>query len=92
MTDPTLLSDSDAPVVESSAEGVSMTDRPSSRTLELADTCFEVFSLRELRRPKGILHELTSSYPDLSLLEVTRAISIALSWKRLLRAGCRRIH
>jgi hypothetical protein len=92
MTDPTPLSDSDGSVIESPAEATSIDYRPSGRTLELADTCFEVFSLRELRKPKSILHELTASYPDLSLSEVTRAVSIALSWKRLLRAGARRIH
>jgi hypothetical protein len=64
----------------------------SHRMLEAADTCFEMFSLRELKNPDSILNELTDAFPDLPMGSVFAAISLAVSWKRLLRSPLRRLH
>jgi hypothetical protein len=54
------------------------------RLLELADTCFEVFSLRELKRSKHITKELSLSYPEATREEITSAIELAIAWRRTL--------
>lgn len=56
-----------------------------NRVLEIADTCFEVFSSRELKNSATILPELVATYPDLSQSELLQSINLALSWKRQLR-------
>lgn len=58
------------------------------RLLELADTCFEVFSLKELKRSRDITKELSQSYPEATREEIESAIGLAISWRRtLLRAA-----
>jgi hypothetical protein len=53
--------------------------------LQIADTCFEMFSIKELKRPVAILHEIAISFPEASALEIQEAISLAISWRRALR-------
>lgn len=53
--------------------------------LQIADTCFEMFSIKELKRPITILHEIAISFPEASALEIQEAISLAISWRRALR-------
>jgi len=66
--------------------------RIESKMFEVADSCFEMFSIRELKQPKRILPELAAAFPDSSRTDLLKAITIALSWKRLLRAAGRRLH
>ena len=56
-----------------------------NRVLEIADTCFEVFSAKELKNSETILPELVATYPDLSKSELNQSINLALTWKRQLR-------
>lgn len=56
-----------------------------NRVLEIADTCFEVFSAKELKNGETILHELVATYPELSQSELLQSINLALTWKRQLR-------
>ena len=58
----------------------------------LADVCFEMFSIKELRRPSLILDEMRSAFPEFNDAEILRAISMALSWRRLLRNAGRPLH
>jgi hypothetical protein len=53
--------------------------------IEIADVCFEVFSVKELRKPASILHEIELSFPHARELEIQQAISLALSWRVSLR-------
>ena len=55
------------------------------RVLLVADVCFEMFSIQELKRPITILHEIAHSFPEASAAEITEAIALALSWRRALR-------
>ena len=55
------------------------------RVLLVADACFEMFSIQELKRPITILHEIAHSFPEASAAEITEAIALALSWRRALR-------
>jgi hypothetical protein len=59
--------------------------RTPNQLLEIADTCFEVFTARELKNFESILPELVASYPELSKTDLTQAINLALTWKRQLR-------
>ncbi|MEN9845901.1 MAG: hypothetical protein RIS36_1048 [Pseudomonadota bacterium] len=58
----------------------------------LADVCFEMFPLKELRKPHLILGELRSAFPEFEDAEILHAISMALSWRRLLRDAGRPLH
>lgn len=58
----------------------------------LADVCFEMFPIKELRRPHLILDELRAAFPDFEDSEILKAISMALSWRVLLRAAGRPLH
>ncbi len=62
------------------------------RLLIVADACFEMFSIKELRHPVHILPELSMEFPDLSKEEILDAIRLALSWRRLLRAAGKPVH
>jgi hypothetical protein len=55
------------------------------RVLLVADACFEMFSIHELKRPVTILHEIAHSFPEASASEITEAIALAISWRRALR-------
>lgn len=55
------------------------------RILRIADTCFEMFSIQELKRPITILHEIAHSFPEANRTEISEAIKLALSWRRALR-------
>jgi hypothetical protein len=58
----------------------------------LADVCFEMFAIKELRRPHLILDELRSAFPDFEEPEILAAIAMALSWRRMLRSAGRALH
>lgn len=58
----------------------------------LADVCFEMFPIKELRKPHLILDELRSAFPEFEDTEILHAISMALSWRRLLRDAGRPLH
>jgi hypothetical protein len=58
----------------------------------LADVCFEMFSIKELRRPHLILDELVAAFPDFDEPQILRAISMALHWRLVLRAAGRPLH
>lgn len=58
----------------------------------LADVCFEMFPIKELRRPHLILDELRAAFPDFDEAQILQAISMALSWRLLLRAAGRPLH
>ena len=60
--------------------------------LNVVDACFEMFSARELRNPGLILPELLSAFPEFTEQDLLKAVALALSWKRLLRAAGRPIH
>lgn len=60
--------------------------------LLLADVCFEMFPIKELRQPRLIINELRAEFPQFEDPEILRAISMALSWRRLLRAAGRPLH
>jgi hypothetical protein len=60
--------------------------------LILADVCFEMFPIKELRNPHLILDELHSAFPDFEERDILKAISMALTWRRLLRAAGRPLH
>lgn len=73
-------------------------DRPTNTTadkrtlLPVADACFEMFSVRELKRPRVILPELLAAFPEFCQEDILHAVSLALSWKRLLRAAGKPLH
>ena len=58
----------------------------------LADVCFEMFPIKELRKPHLILDELRAAFPEFPDTEILQAISMALSWRRLLRNAGRPLH
>jgi hypothetical protein len=60
--------------------------------LRIADSCFEMFSIQELRRPRSIMHEVSVSFSDSTEAEVTEAISLALTWRRMLQGSARFVH
>jgi hypothetical protein len=62
------------------------------KLLTVADACFEMFSIRELRNPITILPELSTEFPDVSKEEILKAAHLALSWRRLLRAAGKPVH
>ncbi len=62
------------------------------RLFIVADACFEMFSIKELRNPLRILPELSTEFPELSKEEILEAIRLALSWRRLLRAAGKPVH
>jgi hypothetical protein len=64
---------------------VTLTTTQQDRVLLVADACFEMFSIQELKRPITILHEIAQSFPEASAAEITEAIALALSWRRALR-------
>ena len=64
---------------------VTLTTTQQDRVLLVADACFEMFSIQELKRPITILHEIAHSFPEASAAEITEAIALALSWRRALR-------
>lgn len=66
--------------------------RDTRALLPVADACFEMFSVRELKKPLTILPELKAAFPESSEGEILRAVSLALSWKRLLRAAGKPLH
>ena len=60
--------------------------------LTLADSCFEMYPTNELRRPQLILGELQSAFPELDQKDILYALSLALTWRRLLQAAGRPLH
>jgi hypothetical protein len=70
----------------------SLPQKDEREILVLADVCFEMFPIKELRRPHLILDELKAAFPDFEERDFLRAISMALTWRRLLRAAGRPLH
>jgi hypothetical protein len=62
------------------------------QVLVIADSCFEMFSIQELRRPQSIVHEVAVSFSDSTEEEVREAISLALSWRRMFHQSARFVH
>jgi hypothetical protein len=79
----------DSPIVLKE-EATKSSDR--EKFLIVADACFEMFSIRELRNPLHILPELSTEFPELTREEILEATSLALSWRRLLRAAGKPVH
>jgi hypothetical protein len=61
----------------------SLSDR-RARVLMIADSCFEVFTIRELMHQGSIRQEVLSSFTDSNESEIIEALSLALSWRRVL--------
>ncbi len=59
-------------------------DSRRARILTIADSCFEVFTVPELLNDQSIRDEVLSSFTDSTESEVNEAISLALSWRRML--------
>lgn len=55
-----------------------------ARVLAIADSCFEVFTVRELLQARLIRKEILSSFANSTEAEVAEAIALALSWRRML--------
>jgi hypothetical protein len=53
--------------------------------MRIADVCFEMFSIQELKRPVAILREIALSFPEATAKEIQEAIKMAISWRRALR-------
>jgi hypothetical protein len=51
-----------------------------------------MFPIKELRKPHLIIDELQAAFPDFDEPDILRAISMALSWRRLLRDAGRPLH
>ena len=70
------------------APSQSVTQETTRRSvvIQVADVCFEMFSVKELRKPALILNEILLSFPDSSGQEIKEAISLALSWRISLRS------
>lgn len=66
--------------------------RHEHQLIVIADVCFEMFSVRELKKPRTILPELLAAFPECDEEEILRATHMALSWKRLLRAAGKPLH
>lgn len=58
----------------------------------IADACFEMFTVRELKKPPVILPELRAAFPEHCDREILQAVGMALSWKRLLKSAGRPVH
>jgi hypothetical protein len=53
--------------------------------LQIADVCFEMFSVKELRRPLVVLHELAVAFPEANSKDFQEAIQLAISWRLALK-------
>jgi len=53
--------------------------------MRIADVCFEMFSIQELKRPVAIIREIALSFPEANSKEIQEAIKMAISWRRALR-------
>jgi hypothetical protein len=85
----------DMPVASAAAEERSSSNASlgtDARVVEVADACFEMFTIRELKQPQSVLPELTAAFPDATNHDILQAISMALTWKRLLKAVGRTLH
>jgi hypothetical protein len=60
--------------------------------LLMADVCFEMFSVKELRRPQTVIRELTLCFPEASSTQIEQAISLALSWRTALSGVSGMVH
>jgi hypothetical protein len=74
------LTTSDSAVSNSSQEKLN-----KKLVLQIADVCFEMFSVKELRRPLVVLHELAVAFPDANSKDFQEAIQLAISWRLALR-------
>ena len=73
-------------------EKVSVTLSSERAIAPVADACFEMFAVRELKKPRLLLPELRAAFPEFCDEEILQAISLALSWKRLLKAAGKPVH
>jgi hypothetical protein len=87
------MTHSSEPLPQLDSTPLGSTPRDEHReVLILADVCFEMFSMKELRRPHLILDELVAAFPDFDEPQILRAISMALHWRLVLRAAGRPLH
>ena len=71
--------------MSTSSESTTIQDHKQERILRVADACFEMFTIQELKRPIAILHEIALSFPEASGSEIQEAINLAINWRRALR-------
>jgi hypothetical protein len=57
----------------------------NQRILRIADVCFEMFTIQELKRPVAILREIALSFPEANAKEIQEAIKMAITWRRAMR-------
>jgi hypothetical protein len=55
--------------------------------IQIADVCFEMFSIKELRRPIAVLHELAIAFPEATSRDFQDAIQLAISWRLALKGN-----
>jgi len=55
--------------------------------IQIADVCFEMFSVKELRRPVAVLHELAIAFPEATSRDFEDAIKLAISWRLSLKGN-----
>lgn len=75
-----------------SSENTGLAPRDERFLVLIADACFEMFAVRELKKPQVILPELRVAFPECCDEEILRAVGMALSWKRLLKAAGKPVH
>jgi hypothetical protein len=63
----------------------SVSQLDNQRILKIADVCFEMFSIQELKRPVAVLREIALSFPDANAKEIQEAIKMAISWRRAMK-------
>jgi hypothetical protein len=63
-----------------------------ARVLMIADSCFEMFSIRELLHQRSIRDEVLLSFAESNESEVIEALSLALSWRRVLAESSSFLH
>jgi hypothetical protein len=75
-----------------SAQNITTKSPRRDQVLLIADSCFEMFTIQELRRPRSIIREVAVSFSDSTEAEVLEAIALALSWRRMFHGSARFIH
>jgi hypothetical protein len=71
--------------LDSTISSTSQETRDKKLVLQIADVCFEMFSVRELRRPLVVLHELAVAFPEANSKDFQEAIQLAISWRLALK-------
>ena len=50
--------------LETATQTSTVETRKNRLVLQIADVCFEMFSVRELRKPVAVLRELSAAFPE----------------------------